>query len=126
NVTLNDGNVVANDGCSLTYEYVWQTGPTTGGYNLTATANEGTEGVTDTAVAGVSLIFLDLGVPSTTEFTSGLNGVATNSYLADSSTCIRVTALDSITNPATVQTITATLTSSAGDTEIVTLTETSA
>ena len=39
NTVLNDTSVVANDGCSKTYEYVWNTGPLTGGYAITATAN---------------------------------------------------------------------------------------
>ena len=39
NTVLNDTSVVANDGCSNTYEYVWNTGPLTGGYAITATAN---------------------------------------------------------------------------------------
>jgi uncharacterized repeat protein (TIGR01451 family) len=124
NVVLNDANAVANDGCSKTYEYAWQTGPTTGGYNLAATANEGTEGVTSTAAASVSLIFLDLGTPSKTEFTSGNNGVATNGFPANSSTCIRVTDLNRNTNSATVDTVLVTVTSSAGDSEVVALTET--
>ena len=124
NVVLNDANAVANDGCSKTYEYAWQTGPTTGGYNLAATANEGTEGVTSTAAASVSLIFLDLGTPSKTEFTSGNNGVATNGFPANSSTCIRVTDLNRNTNSATVDTVLGTVTSSAGDSEVVALTET--
>ena len=80
--TLTGANVVANDGCSKTYEFAWATGPTTGSYNIAATAHEGTEGVTATAGASVTLIFLDLGTPSTTEFTSGNNGPATNSYPA--------------------------------------------
>ncbi|MGA3163264.1 MAG: SdrD B-like domain-containing protein, partial [Verrucomicrobiota bacterium] len=125
NVTLNDTSVVANDGCTKTYEYQWQTGPPTGDYNITAVANEGTEGITDTAATSVSLIFLDLGTPSTTEFTSGNNGPATNAYAANATVCMRVTDLNRNTNSTTVETITATVTSSSGDSELVTFTETS-
>ena len=123
---LNDTNVVANDGCMKTYEFAWATGPTTGSYAIAATANEGTEGVTAAAGASVSLIFLDLGTPSTTEFTGGNNGPAANSYPASGSgsVCVRVTDLNRNTNSATVQNILATLTSSAGDTENITLVET--
>jgi hypothetical protein len=124
NVTLNDASLVASDSCSKTYEYVWTTGPATGNYAVVATANEGTEGVTAVASTGISTIFLDLGTPSTTEFTSGNNGGATNSYLANSSVCVRVTDINRDTNAATAQTIIATVTSSGGDSEIVTLTET--
>jgi uncharacterized repeat protein (TIGR01451 family) len=122
--TLTAGNVVASDNLSKTYEYQWVTGPATGNYNIAVTANEGTEGVTASKAASITTTFLDLGTPSTTEFTSGNNGSATNSYPAGSPVCISVTDLDSITNPAIVQTIIATVTSSAGDSEILTLTET--
>jgi len=121
---LTAANVVASDSSSKTYEYAWATGPATGGYNIAATAHEGTEGVTATAVAGITTTFLDLGTPSTTEFTSGANGPATNSYAASSLVSIRVTALDSITNSAVVQSIPAALTSSTGDSETLILIET--
>jgi uncharacterized repeat protein (TIGR01451 family) len=123
--TLNDANVVTNDSVSKTYEFQWVTGLPAGGYNIAATANEGTEGITDTAGASVTLIALDLGVPSTTEFTSGNNGSDTNAFPANNSACVRVTAPDSITNANIQQTITVAVTSSTGDAEILTLIETS-
>ena len=126
NVTLNDANMVASDSGSKTYEYVWQTGPVTGGYNIAATAHEGTEGVTDTAATSLSLIFLDLGTPSSTAFTSGLNGPATNGFGSDATLYFRVNDLNRNTNSATVDLVTVTVTSSAGDSEVVTLTETGA
>ncbi|MFZ1073947.1 MAG: DUF2341 domain-containing protein, partial [Verrucomicrobiia bacterium] len=121
---LTGGNVVTNDSSSKTYEYPWTTGPSAGSYNLAVTAHEGTEGVTAVAAASITATFLDLGTPSTTTFTSGPNGPATNSYPAGSLVSIRVSALDSITNPAVLQTIIATVTSSMGDLETMTLTET--
>ena len=121
---LTGANVVTNDGYSKTYEFPWTTGPTTGGYSLTATAHEGTEGVVATAGAGISLIFLDLGTPSTTEFTSGSNGTDTNGYPANALVSVRVTDLNRNTNAATIDTILATVSSSSGDSEILTLTET--
>ncbi len=126
NVVLNDTRVVANDGCAKTYEYVWTTGPTTGGYAMAATASEGTEGVTASAGASLALIFLDLGTPSATEFTSGDNGVSTNVYPASAagSVCVRVTDFNRNTNAATLQSILATVSSSAGDSELITLAET--
>jgi len=125
NATLNDASVVASDSGSKTYEYAWQTGPTTGNYNITATANEGTEGVSHSVGTSVSLIFLDLGTPSTTEFTSGNNGPATNGFGANATVYLRVTDLNRNTNSTTVDTVVATVISSAGDSELVTLTETS-
>ena len=123
---LTGGNVVTSDSSSKTYEYPWTTGPTAGSYNLAVTAHEGTEGVTAVAASSIATTFLDLGTPSTTAFTSGANGPATNSYPLGSLVSIRVSALDSITNPAILQTIIATVTSSAGDLETMTLTETRA
>jgi uncharacterized repeat protein (TIGR01451 family) len=121
-------NLVTNTASSRTFEYVWATGPATGNYTVVATANEGTEGVSATATASLTTIFLDLGTPSTTEFTSGNNGASTNSYLANSNVCVRVTDLNRNTNAATVQTINATITSVASgvtnDIEGVVLTET--
>ena len=95
---MTDANVVTNDNSSKTYEFQWATGPTTGGYNIAVTAHEGTEGVTATAVAGITTTFLDLGTPSTTDFTSGNNGSATNGYPANSAVCVRVTDLNRNTN----------------------------
>ena len=104
-------NIVTNTAGSRTFEYVWATGPATGNYTVVATANEGTEGVSATATASLTTIFLDLGTPSTTEFTGGNNGASTNSYLANSNVCVRVTDLNRNTNASTVQSINATITS---------------
>ncbi len=125
NANLNDLSVVASDGCTKTYEFAWATGPVTGSYAVAATANEGTEGVSASAGASLALIFLDLGTPSKTEFTSGNNGPATNSYPASpsGSVCVRVTDLNRNTNSTTTQNILATISSSANDTEIITLSE---
>ncbi|MDB6066752.1 MAG: type fimbrial biosis protein PilY1 [Pedosphaera sp.] len=122
--TLTDINVVTNDNLSKTYEYQWVTGPTTGGYNIAATAYEGTEGVTAAAGTAITATFLDLGTPSTTVFTSGASATVTNSFLAGSPVCVQVTDLNRNTNAATVDTVLVTLTSSAGDSELVTLIET--
>ena len=123
-VMLNDTSVVFTNASTKTYEYAWNTGPATGGYTVAATANEGTEGVKANATAGITTIYLDLGTPSVTEFTSGNNGSATNAYLANSNVCVRVTDLNRNTNAATVETIAATIRSSFGDVENLTLTET--
>ncbi len=47
--TLGASEVVASDSWSKTYEYVWHTIDLAGDYTLTATANEGTEGINATA-----------------------------------------------------------------------------
>ena len=124
NVNTNVLVPVATTSTYATYEFQWQTGSTAGGYSIAATANEGTEGITDVASSSVSLIFLDLGTPSTSEFTSGPNGTATNGFGANSSVCIRVTDFDQNLTNSLAETLTATVTSSAGDSELVTLIET--
>jgi large repetitive protein len=124
NIATNLVSTVANDGCSKTFEYVWQTGPVTGSYSLSATANEGSEGISDTAATSLSLIFLDLGTPSKTEFTAGSNGTATNAYAANATASFRITDLNRNTDPTTVESITAILTSGAGGSNLVTLVET--
>jgi uncharacterized repeat protein (TIGR01451 family) len=122
--TLTNAHVVADSGCVRTYEYVWQTGATVGGYTLTATAYEGSEGVTNATSTAVTLNFLDLGTPSTTVFTSGNNGIRTNSYATNSTAWIRVVDVNRNTNTTTADTVTVTVTGSGGDSELLVLTET--
>lgn len=122
--TLGAGNVVSTTAGTKTYEYVWQTGTISGAYNIAVTANEGTEGITDVAATSVTLTFLDLGTPSTTEFTTGLNGPGTPTYAGNEQVFVRVTDLDQNINAAVIETVTATITTSSGDSETVTLTET--
>ncbi len=122
-LTLNDTYVAASDSCSKTYEYALTTSASYGSYTIAATANEGTEGVTAVASTGLTTIFLDLGTPSVTEFIT-TNGVATNNYPASSLVCVRVNDLNRNTNAATPQIILATVSSSSGDSEILSFTET--
>ena len=124
NTVLTNVNVVADDGCTRTYEYIWHTGTTAGSYNLSVTANEGYEGITATAAANVTLIVVDSGTRGVAEFTSGNNGTITNAYQTNSTVCLRVTDLDQNTNSAAVEFLPVTLTSSAGDSEFIILTET--
>ncbi|QTN31576.1 DUF11 domain-containing protein [Akkermansiaceae bacterium] len=124
-VTLGASNVVATTAATKTYEYVWNTGTTTGAYNIAATAREGFENtITSQRSTAVNMSFLDLGTPSTTEFTVGNNGAATNTYNPNVSVGVRVTDIDKNKLPGVVETITAVITSSSGDSELVTLTET--
>ena len=69
NVTLDDGDVVATGACSKTYQYVWNTTMCQGNYDITATANEGTEGIADSAAIRVSLSFTDTGTVGSSAFT---------------------------------------------------------
>ena len=105
--------------------FAWTTGPTTGGYNIAATAHEGTEGVTATAAAehhhhiprsrhaehhGIHQRHQRPGHQQLSRPTA--------------SVCVSVTALNRNTNAATIDTVTATVTSSSGDSETLTLIET--
>jgi LPXTG-site transpeptidase (sortase) family protein len=126
---------VPNSGAIKIYEAPWSIPATPGDYIIKVTANEGSEGtITDVRSKSVTVAFQDTGTPSTTEFTTGLNGIATTSY--DSvvtvpnpllnQICVRVTDLDQNANPLVAETLTVTLSSSTGDTisPPVTLTET--
>jgi uncharacterized repeat protein (TIGR01451 family) len=124
-VSLTDSSVVANDGCSKTYEYAWQTPSLSGSYGLAATAHEGTEGITDIATTSLTLTIQDLGTPSASGFTTGNDGPAATTFALNDNLWLRVQDLNRNTNDATAEIITATIASSAGDSESVTLTETS-
>ena len=125
NTNLTDVNAVYTNGAVKIYEYKWVTGATLGSYSISATANEGTEGISASAATGITLIFLDVGTPSTTEFTSGNNGPATNAYAQNTNVCMRVTDLNRNTNSSTVDTIVVTVSNIvSADWEVVTLTET--
>ena len=68
---------------------------------------------------------LDLGTPSTTEFTLPNNGAATNAYPTNAVAWIRVTDLDMNTNATTIDTVTVTVTDNVtGDSQTMTLYET--
>ncbi|MEK7952019.1 SdrD B-like domain-containing protein [Luteolibacter soli] len=124
--TLNASNVVATTGATKTFEYVWRTGVSTGLYTIAGTAKEGLETspvISSTRSTTVTLSFLDLGTPSTTEFLNA-GGTRTTTYAANESIRIRVTDLDKNKNTLLAETITVTLTNSSGDSETVTLTET--
>ncbi len=123
--TLGASQVVATTGNAKTYEYAWMTGATEGNFNITATAKEGFENTISSAKSTVvNISSLDLGTPSTTEFTTGNNGPHTLVYAPNETVFARVSDLDENTNPLVAETILVTIIGSGGDTEIVTLTET--
>lgn len=123
--TLSAGNVVATTDATKTYEYVWSTGSTEGNFTITATAKEGLENtITSSKSTSVNISSLDLGTPSTTEFTTGNNGPHTLTYATNETIFARVVDMDENTNPLVAETITVTMIGSSGDTETVTLTET--
>ncbi len=91
------------------------------------TAKEGYENaVTDQKSTTVTISQLDLGTPSTTEFTTGLNGPHTLEYAANEDVCVRVTDIDQNKNSGAAETLTVVIAGSGGDAETVTLTETGA
>ncbi len=123
-VTLSNAQLVANDTCTRTYEYAWLAGATVGAYSFRVDAFEGTEGITNSRLATLFVSQLDLGTPSTTQFTASTNGVQTNSYYAGTNIWVRVTDLNRNTNATTSEIVTAVITVSTGDRETITLTET--
>lgn len=123
--TLTNSSVVASTAASKTYEYVWATGSTEGNFTITATAKEGFENtISSSKSTVVNISSLDLGTPSTTEFTTGNNGPHTLQYAPNETIFVRVSDLDENTNSLVSETITVTIIGSGGDVETVTLTET--
>ena len=107
------------------YEYQWQTSAISGDYQISATAQEGLEAtpITDTSGTIFNLSALDLGTPSVTEFVD-VNGDAVINYIPGSTIYLQITDTDENIDSGIKETITATITTSTGDTETVTLTET--
>ncbi|MEZ4868799.1 MAG: SdrD B-like domain-containing protein [Caldilineaceae bacterium] len=121
-------SAAATSGCAKIFEYVWATSVLQGEYTVKVIAHEGYEAggeaITDQASTPFNLNFQDTGTPSISEFTTGNNGTATSSYNPNDTICVRVTDVDQNSNPAAAETIIAVITSSSGDSETVTLTET--
>ncbi len=119
------GAQVASDTDSVTYEYVWQTPGIDGEYAITVTAEEGTEGtVTDTLTETIVLTQQDAGTPAFVEFTTGNDGPVTDTYTPSESIGVRLFDFDENEDPGVVETVQVTITTSQGDTDVVTLTET--
>jgi uncharacterized repeat protein (TIGR01451 family) len=124
--TLGALNEVSNSGAVKIYEYVWNTTLVEGNYNVGVTALEGFEdAVTDSSATSISLSTLDGGgTPATAEFTDGSNGPDAPTYPGDSQVCVRVTDLDQNLDIAAIDTINVTVSTSTGDSETFSLTET--
>jgi uncharacterized repeat protein (TIGR01451 family) len=127
-VTLGDTYVVASTMDGKTYEYAWTTPSTAAPCPVNATVKEGFEtgGAAISASNSLALLcqFQDTGTPSITEFTTGNNGAGTGTYPTNQQVCVRVTDADQNLNSSAVETVTAVITSSSGDSETITLTET--
>jgi uncharacterized repeat protein (TIGR01451 family) len=123
--TLTVANVVGTTAATKTYQYVWTAGSVEGPVTITATAKEGYENtITSAKSAIVTLSALDLGTPGFAVFTTGSNGAETSTYALNEQVAVRVTDIDQNVNPAVAETLLATITSSSGDSEQITLTET--
>ena len=123
--TLTNANAVSTTAATKTYQYVWTTGATEGNFTITATAKEGFENtISSSKSTVVTLSGLDLGTPSIAAFTTGSNGSTTTTFAANEQVAVRVTDIDQNVNATVAETLPATITSSSGDSELVTLTET--
>ncbi|MHC1707801.1 MAG: Ig-like domain-containing protein [Bacteroidales bacterium] len=111
--------------CTRTFEYAWTTGVTQGLYTLRSIATEGYENeVKDTAQTTFTLQFLDTGTPCSIDFTESTYTTAVTQYAANGTIYVRVQDLDQNTNVGTQQSFNVTITSSSGDVETFTVTET--
>ena len=125
NATSNQNltTTVSDNGTTKVFEYSWITGPTDGAYSIRATANEGTEGINATAAMLLQVASLDLGTPSTTTFTDS-SGNTVNTYTTTGPVYVQVVDRDQNTNPLVAETVIVVVTTSNGDKETITLTET--
>ncbi len=123
-VTTTASVVGTPTGADKTFEYAWAVPITTGTYSISIQANEGSEGINARSATTVGVTQLDLGTPSITEFTTGSNGPGTPTYNGNEQVCVRITDIDQNTNAAVAETITAVITATSGDSELITLTET--
>ncbi|MBE2179563.1 MAG: DUF11 domain-containing protein, partial [Chthoniobacterales bacterium] len=115
---LDASRVVSDNGTVKIYELPWVTTLNTGNYIVSAVSNEGFEGTVKSArTTNVSVTQLDLGTPSTTEFNKEV-------YDPNETVCVTTTDLDENKDPNTAETVTVTVTSGAGDSEEIVLTET--
>ena len=123
--TLTVANVVETTAATKTYQYVWTTGSIEGPVTISATAKEGYEdAITSSKSTIVTLSSLDLGTPGFATFTTGSNGADTTTYALNEQVAVRVTDIDQNLNATVAETLLATITSSSGDSEEITLTET--
>jgi uncharacterized repeat protein (TIGR01451 family) len=120
---LSSPYVVSSNTCSKTFEYAWTAENWQGNYTIRATAFEGTEGITNSAQTTVQVAYPAGGTPSVIAFIDS-TGAPTNSYATNQTVCVRVTDLNRNLNPGSVENVTAIITSTSGDTETMTLTET--
>ncbi len=124
-VSLTSANVVSQTGNTKVYEYAWKTA-STGDFTIGVQVSEGYEGtVVDAGATTFSVVMQDTGTPSISQFTTSSDGTTTGNYAAGvNPVFVRVTDIDKNTNPSVAETIQATVTSSTGDSLLVTLTET--
>jgi len=120
---LTGAYLVASNACSSTYEYPWVTENWQGSYSVLATAYEGTEGITNALQTVFQAHYPSGGTPSTTTFIDS-SGNPTNSYATNQTVCVQVQNPDANQNPAAVETVSVVITTTSGDRETVTLTET--
>ena len=114
---------VATAGCTKTFEYAWTLPSTIGNYKLEVTAKEGYENnVVDKASTNFEAQQLDLGTPCMSDFTNGAFAPVT-SYVANGTIYIKISDPDQdlTTGLDVIQVV---ITTSTGDTETITLTET--
>ncbi|MCB1275934.1 GEVED domain-containing protein [Prosthecobacter sp.] len=123
--TLTVANVVATTANTKTFQYVWTAGNIEGPVTITANAKEGYEDTISSSKSVVVVLSgLDLGTPGFATFTTGSDGTDTTTFALNEQVAVRVTDIDQNLDNAVAETLPATITSSSGDSEQVTLTET--
>ncbi len=122
-VNLDDASVVLTTASSKVYEYVWWSPSEEGDSTISATAHEGTEGITDVRVEVFPLVAVDSGTEGSMVFATAA-GVVQKNFAATDAIQIRLTDLDQNTDDATVETVSVDVASTGGFAESRVLTET--
>lgn len=110
-------------GCTKTYEYCWVTPGLAGDYTIQSIVHEGYEGaIADTAITIFNISFNDFGSDCVLSFRNSA-GDPVSSYSANEQICLELNEADKNTDPDLAETVDVVVTSTTGDTETVTLTE---
>ncbi len=122
--TLTDTEAVATTASTKLYEYEWTTGVDTGTWTIDVTANEGTEGISDSSSLPFDVSPQDLGTPCAESFITFVGSNPTTVYAPGDNICVEVNDVDENADPLGIDTVDVTITGVSGDEEDLTLTET--
>ncbi len=120
---LIDTSVVETTASSKVYEFAWNTGSEEAVHQIGLTAYEGTEGIVHTLADEFAVTSQDTGTESYASFTDPV-GTPLSALSPNEQACVQVIDHDQNEDPLVAESLLAVISSSTGDLEAVTLTET--